>query len=99
MIILCLLHPQKSTPVQCWSYKDELLIRIGRAVDNQVILYSAVVSRHHVELRWTGSNWEFVNLSANGTYVKGQRYKSGIVVEGSIIRLAQSGPQLLIRLN
>lgn len=99
MIILCLLHPQKSTPVQCWSYKDELLIRIGRAVDNQVVLYSAVVSRHHVELRWTGNNWEFVNLSVNGTYVKGQRVPSGLVVEGSIIRLAQSGPQLLIRLN
>lgn len=99
MITLCLLHLQKSTPVQCWSFKDELLIRIGRAVDNQVVLYSAVVSRHHVELRRVGNDWEFVNLSANGTYVKGERVHSGLVVEGSIIRLALSGPQLLIHLE
>ena len=43
--------PLQSTPLQSWKFADESIIRIGRALDNQFVLYSAVVSRHHVEVR------------------------------------------------
>jgi len=64
-----------------------------------VILYSAVVSRHHVELRRVGSNWEIVNLGTNGTYVDGKRITQIPATDGSIIRLARSGPNIKIRLG
>lgn len=98
MITLILLHPD-SSPTQTWKFKDESVVRIGRATDNQVVLYSAVVSRHHVELRQVGKGWEVVNLGANGTYLEGQRISQVPVVDGIIIRLAQSGPQIQIRLT
>ena len=99
MITLILLRPLQSTPVQKWTFEDKSVIRIGRATDNNVVLYSAVVSRRHVEIRQVGTSWEIVNLGANGTYVGGQRISHEVpVVDGVVIRLARSGPQIQIRL-
>lgn len=99
MITLLLLHPLKRNPVQSWSFENEPVVRIGRSTDNHVILYSAVVSRHHVELRQAGTSWEIVNLGTNGTYLDGKRITKVPVVDGSIIRLARSGPNIQIRLG
>jgi serine/threonine-protein kinase len=99
VITLLLLHPLKRNPVQSWSFENESVVRIGRSTDNHVILYSAVVSRHHVELRQSGSNWEIVNLGTNGTYLDGKRITKVPVVDGAIIRLARSGPNIQIRLG
>lgn len=99
MITLTLLHPIQSTPVQSWTFEHEPVIRIGRSTDNHVILYSAVVSRHHVELRRTDANWEIVNLGANGTYLDGKQITQIPVVDGVVIRLARSGPNIQIHLG
>ncbi|HAG80388.1 MAG TPA: phosphopeptide-binding protein [Cyanobacteria bacterium UBA11162] len=99
MITLTLLHPLQSVPVQSWPFETESVIRIGRSTDNDVILYSAVVSRHHVELRRNGSGWEIVSLGANGTYIDGKRITQMPVVDGMIIRLASSGPKIRIHLE
>lgn len=99
MITLTLLHPIQSIPVQSWSFEHEPVIRIGRSTDNHVILYSAVVSRHHVEVRQSESGWEIVNLGANGTYLDGKRITQVPVKDGVIIRLARSGPNVQIHLG
>jgi pSer/pThr/pTyr-binding forkhead associated (FHA) protein len=99
VITLTLLHPLQSVPVQSWPFETESLIRIGRSTDNEVILYSAVVSRHHVELRRNSSDWEIVSLGANGTYVDGKRITQMPVADGMIIRLASSGPKIQIRIE
>lgn len=99
VITLTLLHPLQSVPAQSWTFEPESVIRIGRSTDNDVILYSAVVSRHHVELRRENSSWEVVSLGANGTYMDGKRITQVPVVDGMIIRLASSGPQIQIRLG
>ena len=53
---------------------DRPAVRIGRALDNDVVLGDLLVSRHHAELRRSGEQWELVDLgSANGTYVNGVR--------------------------
>lgn len=99
MITLKLLHPLQSTPIQVWSFEHESVIRIGRSTDNQVVLYSAVVSRNHVELRQVGKQWELVNLGSNGTYIDGQRVSQVPVTDGMVIRLARSGPHIQIHLD
>lgn len=99
MITLLLLHPLKRTPVQVWPFENESVIRIGRSTDNHVILYSAVVSRHHVELRQVGGGWEIENLGTNGTYLDGKRITKVPVTDGAIIRLARSGPNIQIRIG
>ncbi|MCG8368468.1 MAG: FHA domain-containing protein [Pseudanabaenales cyanobacterium] len=99
MITLSLLHPLNKTPLQHWTFNDESVIRIGRSTDNDVILYSAVVSRHHVELRRSDNGWEIMSLGTNGTYLDGKRITQIAAENGIIIRLARSGPNIQIRMG
>jgi serine/threonine protein kinase len=68
-------------------------------VDNHVVLYSAVVSRYHVEVRLTDDQWEVVNLGTNGTYLDGKRIHQAPLMSGSIMRLARSGPNIQISID
>lgn len=96
MITLHLLHPTEKTPMQKWSFASEPIIRIGRVEDNHVILYSSVVSRHHAELRQQLRYWELVGLGANGTFINGEKISQTKIANGTIIRLANSGPRIQI---
>ena len=100
MITLTLLHPSQATPLQHWQFdNDQSTILIGRALDNHVVLYSAVVSRRHLEIRHNDhDDWELENLGANGTFVNGKPIEKTAVVDGMVVRLAASGPQIQIRL-
>ena len=99
VITLSLLHPVHKNPVQNWTFDEESIIRIGRSTENDVVLYSAVVSRHHVELRQTASGWEIVNLGTNGTYLDGKRISQVPAEDGTVIRLARSGPNVQINIG
>ena len=100
MITLTLLHPLQSVAIQSWTFHDEPSIRIGRATNNEVVLYSAVVSRHHVEIKRSGeAEWEVVNIGSNGTYVDGKRVEQTKALDGMIFRLATSGPKILIKIE
>lgn len=99
MIVLTLLHPLQSVAIQSWTFSDEPSIKIGRATNNEVVLYSAVVSRHHVEIRKSGEEWEIINLGSNGTYIDGVRVERAKALDGTIVRLASSGPKILIKIE
>ncbi len=99
MITLSLLHPLHKTPVQSWSFDQEPVVRIGRSTDNNVVLYSAVVSRHHVEIHRTDSGWSVKSIGTNGTYLDGRRIAEVAVEDGIIIRLARSGPNIQIHIS
>ena len=99
VITLTLLLPGKAIAVQNWTFESDATIRVGRAADNDVVLYSAVVSRHHLELRLGDRGWEAVNIGANGTYVEGQPISSMPVKDGLVVRLASSGPKIQIHLE
>jgi pSer/pThr/pTyr-binding forkhead associated (FHA) protein len=97
VITVSLLHPTQSVPTQSWTFTNETLVRVGRATDNDVVLYSAVVSRYHVELRKSGTGWRIVNMSTNGTYgTDGQPLAKVPVTDGIIFRLATSGPRMQV---
>ena len=72
------------------------MIRVGRSTDNNVVLYSAVVSRHHVELHRTEAGWGIKSIGTNGTYLDGHRITEAPVTDGMVIRLARSGPNIQI---
>jgi len=99
VITLTLLHPLKSVAVQKWNFDPNSVIRIGRANDNDVVLYSAVVSRHHLEIRPRGQDWALINLGSNGTFINGKKINKVLVKNGMVIRLASSGPKIKITLD
>ena len=68
------------------------IMRIGRAVDNDLVLPDLEVSRHHAELRRlpTG-DYEIVDLgSHNGTYVNGRRISSQPLTAVDIVGIGRS---------
>src|SRR6185312_16995503 len=71
----------------------QLVVTIGRAPDNNVVLDDLLVSRSHALLRRTGNQWELVdNNSANGTYVNGNRIDRAVIGPDDIVGI---GHQLL----
>lgn len=100
MITVTLLHPTNTIPLQHWTFENESIVRIGREMDNNVVLYSAVVSRHHLELRKNGSEWELESFGANGTFIEGKLITTTVTVDdGMVLRLASSGPKIQIRIK
>ncbi|MBO9998600.1 MAG: FHA domain-containing protein [Cyanobacteria bacterium SID2] len=99
MITLTLLHPHQSIALKRWTFEHETLVRVGRAPDNDVILYSAVVSRHHLELRYDNQQWTMVNLGTNGTYSDDKPITAASIVDGAIVRLARTGPQIQLHVT
>ena len=99
MITLSLLHPLNKTPIQNWSFEEQDVIRIGRSTDNDVVLYSAVVSRHHLEIHKGVAGWAIQSIGTNGTYLDGKRIQNVTAENGLVVRLARSGPNLQITID
>ncbi|GAA3057380.1 FHA domain-containing protein [Kitasatospora albolonga] len=68
-------------------------IRIGRALDNDVVLTDLLVSRHHAELRQLpNGDWEVVDLGANnGVYLNGLPVQRARVGEQDRLTIGRSG--------
>ena len=48
MITLTLLEKSTQTPLKQWCFEGSTVVRIGRAVDNHVILAENLFSRYHL---------------------------------------------------
>ncbi|MEV4440899.1 FHA domain-containing protein [Streptomyces sp. NPDC049577] len=68
------------------------VMRIGRALDNELVVSDLQVSRHHAEFRATGDGrFEIVDLgSHNGTYVNGQPVRQQIIGPQDIVGVGHS---------
>jgi ABC transport system ATP-binding/permease protein len=72
---------------------DQLVVTIGRAPENNVVLDDLLVSRRHAVLRRSDNRWELVDSnSANGTYVNGNRITSAVIGPDDVVGI---GHQLL----
>ena len=99
MIIITLLHPTQNIPLQSWLFENEDIISIGRSIDNDVVVYSSVVSRCHVQLQKNGQQWEIINIGTNGTYLNEKEFTKIILEDNMIIRLADTGPKIKINMS
>lgn len=100
MIAVTLLHPSQSVPVQSWVFNDQSTINLGRGSQNDIVLYSAVVSRRHAVLTHQNGVWQLTNQGTNGVYVDGTAIRKPTrVSDGMVIRFGESGPKLLLRLG
>ena len=67
-------------------------LRIGRAPDNDIVLYDLIVSRYHAELREiAGGQHEIVDLGGhNGTFINGRRITSAVLKESDIVGIGRA---------
>lgn len=69
---------------------------IGRALDNDVVLTDAEVSRHHARVEYRGGAFDVVDLrSTNGTTVNGRPVERAQLRDGDVIGLGTAQLELL----
>jgi ABC transport system ATP-binding/permease protein len=62
--------------------------RIGRATDNDIVIYDVLASRHHAYLAPTPAGTEIRDAdSINGTFVNGIRVGSALLTEGDVVTI------------
>ena len=65
---------------------EKLPFHLGRALDNDLIIEDADVSRHHAEIREVHGRLCVVNLgSTNGTQVNGERVEQCVLKDGDVL--------------
>lgn len=73
-------------------------IAIGRALDNDIVLDSNDVSRHHVRIEPAGTLLRLIDLgSTNGTRVNGRRVSEHLLRDGDMVELGST--QLVFRVG
>ena len=93
MVNLTLLEPQTNQPLQHWQFLENAVIKVGRALNNDVVLKGFFqVSRKHIEITQVENQWQLVNHGTNGTFVNQNPVKQTILNHGDLIRLAENGP-------
>ncbi|ORW22778.1 ATP-binding cassette domain-containing protein, partial [Mycobacterium palustre] len=61
---------------------------IGRALDNDIVIYDVLASRHHAFLTATPAGTEIRDAhSINGTFVNGMRVGSAVLAEGDVVTI------------
>jgi hypothetical protein len=74
------------------------MLRIGRGLNNDIILEDTRVSRHHAQLRYKTRRFWLMDLgSTNGTYVNGEHTQEAALRDGDIVSLG--GLELTFREN
>jgi hypothetical protein len=67
------------------------VLRLGRALGNDIVLRDPKVSGVHAELRWGGRGWVVTDLaSRNGTWVNGRRVNTCPVAPGHPVRVGDT---------
>lgn len=72
------------------------LLKVGRGLDNDVVLEDARISRYHVQLRYKTRRFWITDLgSTNGTFVNGERISESSLKNGDVVSLG--GVELIFR--
>ncbi len=93
MVNLTLLEPQTNRPLKNWQFTEKSVIRVGRALNNDIVLKGYFqVSRKHLEIIQVEEQWQLINYGTNGTLVNETFIREIMLNHGDLIRLADNGP-------
>ena len=68
---------------------NQSMIKIGRQLDNHIILEDPRVSRSHAQLKLVNGRFVIIDMnSTGGTYVNGQKTTQSVLYPGDVISLA-----------
>jgi len=93
---------QVSWDGQRYSFEQDQTVRIGRSMDNDVVVSDPTVSRQHARMAWSPDGWLYEGLGRAGTFLRGNAVASLLVAEpvelalasphGPVVRLEPSPP-------
>jgi RsiW-degrading membrane proteinase PrsW (M82 family) len=71
-----------------YSFEQGQTVRIGRSMDNDVVVSDPTVSRQHARLAWGPGGWMFEGLGRAGTFLRGGAVSTLLVAEPVDLALA-----------
>ena len=70
-------------------FLDKIVTRIGRSLDNDVVIRNMNVSRYHVQIRYEGGSCVLYDLNSTlGTFVGEQKVDRWVLKSGDVFCLA-----------
>ncbi|MBF0105197.1 MAG: sigma 54-interacting transcriptional regulator [Deltaproteobacteria bacterium] len=71
---------------------NKKLIKIGKKVDNDIVINDKTVSRYHIEIQFTPDNGYLLKdlNSTNGTSINGMKIKEAYLSQGDLIEFGES---------
>jgi pSer/pThr/pTyr-binding forkhead associated (FHA) protein/uncharacterized membrane protein len=76
---------------QSLALRQDAPTRLGRALDNDLVVADQSVSRHHATISWQNGGYYLQDLgSQNGTYVGGQKVNQALLVDGVRVKLGDA---------
>ena len=82
---------------QSFVFQQGQLVRIGRALENDVVSDDLSVSRQHALLSWEGGEWVFENIGSAPTFLNGQPIPRVTVTQALELTLGSAqGPVLRV---
>lgn len=93
-LILYMLDSAHGHPLQFWSFESRDLVRIGRAIDNDVIVSHPCVSRAHAYVSLEHGEWLVSALSEQGIFHLDRKVPQLRLEQGFVFRLGPNGPSL-----
>jgi RsiW-degrading membrane proteinase PrsW (M82 family) len=83
---------------QSHTFEPGQTVRIGRSIDNDIVVTDPTVSRQHARLTWGPSGWLFENLGLARTFRYGQNVTQVLLSQPTELTLASPrGPVVLIQ--
>jgi pSer/pThr/pTyr-binding forkhead associated (FHA) protein len=67
---------------------DKRIVSLGARADNDVVLEDPRVSGRHLTLELTERGLQLDDTSTNGTFVRGERVRRGLLVQGEVVMVA-----------
>ncbi len=87
-------HPEGKSEKVSVPESEEAVLRVGRELDNDIVLTDARASRYHAEIRRMAEGLQVKDLnSANGTMISGNRIKPDTwepIKSGQIVQLGET---------
>lgn len=75
---------------------DKEVVKIGRLLDNDVVITDNLVSRHHAEVRYEDEKFMLYDLgSTSGTFLNNARIEKNEIFSGDMIQCANT-PMIFI---
>jgi serine/threonine-protein kinase len=103
VVTLTLLDQEYQTPVKHWCFEQSTVIRIGRAVDNHVVINDSLVSRYHLEIKQLAGGrsdiWQVISQGTNGTFLNGTLINKSTLPDNALLQLAHGGPTLKFQIQ
>lgn len=65
------------------------ITKIGRKLDNDLVIQDIMISRHHAEIRFENNDFVIYDLdSSGGIFINNKKLEKGILYSGDIVLLA-----------